>query len=385
MNVTFRSDRDPDFACLEQYLVGGEFGNLPDTWLHQAAHDLAVLQKHVDSFANTVPWITDEMRLELRKFDEVDLPTRYDSPIPFRILDGLVKRIRAAADNLGLKAHTFPHHACIPTGLVNACAVELPCSSRPFILFDSALFLYCHLFAKSFACCLPVVGREETLSFSVDKELVQERIEGMPELVSRLNDLLTAYVVTGSPSRAKQFTPEADYVHLIDILRDGMELFVVAHEFGHVYSGHLSDILKRANLHENDLFGNNLSHRHEHEADIVGLLLTLQAMATSGYDASLSYVGIELFFVSLEMAGRTAHINSHGNDDTYVDVATNSHPSNARRRFVLSAFLQAFIRSEEQVQSVREMAAKYADIAELLWQFARSANPSFQWNASGGH
>ena len=63
------------------------------------------------------------------------------------------------------------------------------------------------------------------------------------------------------------------------------ELFVVAHEFGHVYSGH------------------------------------------SEYDAALSYVGIELFFVSLELADRASHIIAHGNDDSYADKVSISHPS----------------------------------------------------------
>lgn len=383
MKVTFRSDRDPDFASLEQYLKAGSFGDLPDTWRHQAEHDLNRLRTIMNELSRGLPWVPDEMHLQLSEFGEIDLPTRYDSPTQFRILGKLVSRIRAAAELMGLDTTTFPHCSCIPTGLVNASAVALPNTTRPFLLFDSELFLYCHLFAKAFAQCLPVVGRGEMLSLSVDIELVKQRICTTPELTERFTDLLSAYAATGSPSKSNQYNPESDYVHLLDILRDGMELFVVAHEFGHVCSGHLSGVLKRLGLHAEELFGENPSHRQEHEADLIGMVLTLQAMSSSGYDAALAYVGVELFFVSLDMAARTRHIVLNGTDRDYVDSSSESHPSHGDRRNLLRESLATFIAETDQAEGAKKMAAAYTEIAELLWQSAQMANPSFQRTASG--
>lgn len=383
MEVTFRSDRESDFTNLEQYLAAGSFGELPDTWRHQAEHDLDQLRAVMNALSSRMPWVNEEIRLQLAEFQEIDLPTRYDSPTQFRILQKLVSRVKAAAEMMGLDTASFPHVSCIPTGLVNASAVALPNVSRPFLLFDSELFLYCHLFAKAFAQCLPVVGRGEMLSLSVDIELVRKRIRETPELTERFSDLLSAYSVTGSPSRSKQYNPEPDYVHLIDILRNGMELFVVAHEFGHVCSGHLSGVLERLGLHAEDLLGENPSHRQEHEADLIGMILTLQAMSTSGYDAALSYVGVELFFVSLDIAARARHIVLHGNDENYVDSASSSHPSHGGRRNLLQKSLGTFITEKEQAEGARKMAATYVEIAGFLWECARTANPSFQRTASG--
>ncbi len=325
-----------------------------------------------------MPWVTEELRAQLSDLGELDLPTRYDSPTQYRILTGLITRIKDAASALGLDTEAFPHYACIPTGCVNASAVVLPTVSRPFLLFDSELFLYCHLFAKTFAQCLPVVDQGEMLQLSVETDSVKKRLENTPELSFRFSDLLSAYAVTGSPSRSKQYNPDQDYLQLIDILRGGMELFVVAHEFGHVYSGHLSGLLKRFGLRTEDFVSKNPAHQQEHEADIIGLALTLQAMNNSGYDVGLSYVGIELFFVSLDMAARARHIVLGGLNETFVDAGSDSHPSNEERRALLSLALDSFVKDSEQLARARDLAIAYIEIADLLWEHARTVNPSFR-------
>jgi hypothetical protein len=176
MKVTFRSDTEADFACLEGHLQSGAFGAMPEKWMHEAQHDLTTLQQLYDHVAKRLPWVSAETRRELGKFSDVVLPTRFDSPMQFRILDGLLSRIRDATTTIGLDLSNFPHHACIPTGLVNASAVTLPNAERSFLLFDSQLFLYCHLFAKAFARCLPIVGRGERISLSVELHLVEKRL-----------------------------------------------------------------------------------------------------------------------------------------------------------------------------------------------------------------
>jgi hypothetical protein len=171
----------------------------------------------------------------------------------FYILNRLVSRIRNAAKALGLNTDDFPHYACIPSGLVNASAVKLPGVERSFLLFDSQLFIFCHLFAKGFARCLPIVGQGEGVSYSCEIDQVQRRLESMPELTTRLADLLFAYATTGSPGRARPYFPEEHYVPMIDALREGMELFVVGHEFAHIYAGHLADILQRFSVTSREL------------------------------------------------------------------------------------------------------------------------------------
>ena len=383
MKVTFRSATESDFSELERYLANGSFGQLPDAWRHQAQHDLKHLQSVIATLAKRLPWMSPQMRKEAIKLGDMQLPTRYDSPTQYRLLDGLVTRIKEALKSLEIEVKEFPHYACIPTGLVNARAVLLPTVARPFLLFDSELFLYCHLFAKSFASCLPVIGRAKHISLSIEPDQVEQRLRGTPKLAERFRDLLHTYATTGATSQSKQYDPESDYVRMMDILRDGMELFVVGHEFGHVQAGHLSELISQFGLNSDELAVSNESHRQEHEADLVGLLLTLQAMASSGYDAALSYVGVELFFISLEFAARSRHIVQHGSESGYAETSSETHPSNSERRAFLRESLSLFIKDEAQVRRSQDMAARYGEIADLLWVAAWTANPSIERTRPG--
>lgn len=197
-------------------------------------------------------------------------------------------------------------------------------------------------------------------------------------MLERFRDLLHTYATTGSTSRSKQYDPEADYVPLLDVLRDGMELFVVAHEFGHVKAGHLSELLAHLSMSAAELGVGDSSHRQEHEADFLGLVLTLQAMANSGFDAALSYVGIELFFISLELAERVRYTIEHGSDAGYVEVSSVTHPSASERRKFLRGSLSLFIEDAAQVENACNLAERYGEVANLLWVATRTANPSLE-------
>ncbi|WP_332289148.1 hypothetical protein [Aquincola agrisoli] len=213
------------------------------------------------------------------------------------------------------------------------------------------------------------------LSFSTELPEVKRRLESAPDIVEHLEDLLAAYTSTGAPSNSKPYPLESDYLQLVTILREGMELFVVAHEIGHVYAGHLSDLLKGLGLNAVSSEAWSSSHRQEHEADILGLALTLRA---SGYDAALAYVGVELFFVSLDMADRYAYAARQGNDDLFQTSPSSTHPSNEDRREALRIALVQFVSPIEQAESAKAMASNYEAIAKHLWAALKTANPSFK-------
>ena len=367
MSVSYLSDSDPDYICLEEYLKAGGFGDLPDTWLHQAQHDLSSLKETMETLAARTLWLPGELQEELSVFDSIKLPTRYDSPLNFRLLEGLVTRVKSAAERVGLDVRDFPHYSSIPTRRVNACAVNLPCSSRPFLLFDSQLLLFCHLFAKAFARCLPAISSGDSVSLTTNIKEVHARLDSTPDVLDRLIDVLRAYAMTDSPSNAKQYLSESEYAHIVTIIRDGMELFVVAHEFGHVYAGHLNDLLEGTRLNVFNMVQENESHQQEHYADLIGLLLTLHVMKDSGYDAALSCIGIDLFFVSLDMAARYAHLAAGGNDQDFKSPSSVSHPSNQARRSFLKEVLEYIISPPEQLKLVHAISSEYDAIATHLW------------------
>lgn len=369
LNVTYLSDTDPDLKCLEKYLGEGQFGKLCDFDVYEAHHDIEMQRKLYELVAS-------RLGVESINFAEafptnVTLPTRYESPMQYRLVVGLVEKIRAVAEQYGIDTSDFPHYSSIPTQMVNAQAVKLPCSKRNFLLFDSQLFLYCHLFAKAFALCIPIVGKDEGFQFSVDLAEVKARLSSTPECVERLCDLLGALDETDVPGHAEPYIPEQAYSRLSALFRDGMELFVVAHEFGHVYANHLNSLLPRVSFAAQSQGTSNSSHLQEFEADAIGLLLTLTAQAKRGFDAGLSYIGIELFFHALEMQDKFSHLMKHGSDENYTQQSSATHPSHYLRRMALREGLSKILNEKGDVDAALGLANQYDGVVDILWSEIR--------------
>lgn len=365
LNVTYLSDTDPDLKCLEKYLGEGQFGKLRDFDVYEAHHDIEMQRKFYELIASRL----GEKNVNFAKAfpTNITLPTRYESPMQYRLVIDLVEKIKTVAEEYGIDTSDFPHYSSIPTQLVNAQAVKLPCAKRHFLLFDSQLFLYCHLFSKAFALCIPIIGEEKGYQFSVDLAKVKTRLSSTPECVERLRDLLGALDETDVPGHAEPYIPEQAYSQLGALFRDGMELFVVAHEFGHVYANHLDSLLPRVSFAAQSQGASNNSHRQEFEADAIGLLLTIAAQAKSGFDAGLSYIGVELFFHALEMQDKFSHLMKHGSDEGYNQQSSTTHPSHYLRRMALREGLSQIFNEKADVDAAQKLAMQYDGVVDILW------------------
>lgn len=365
MNVTYLSDSDSDFQCLEEYLKQGAFGKL---------HDQKLYATHFDSKSQSELFrlIGDRLGLDGSALSDmlpntITLPTRYESPLSHKLVRGLVEKIKNAAKKTGIDTSTFPCYSSIPTRMVNAQAVKLPCSKRTFLLFDSQLFTYCHLFAKAFALCLPVISSDDGFSFSVELENVQARISNTPECIDRFADLLGALEEFDVPGHAKPYIPDAAYARLSLLFLDGMELFVVAHEFGHVYANHLENLLPRASFHAQQNDASSSSHIQEFQADVLGLFLMLIAQSKSGFDAGLSYIGAELFFHALEMQEKFSYLMDNNSTENYVSHSSDTHPSHSERRMALRHGLSQMIEQTSELESALRLADQYAGVVDIVW------------------
>jgi len=148
-------------------------------------------------------------------------------------------------------------------------------------------------------------------------------------------------------------------------------LFVVAHEFGHVYANHLDNLLPRLRFPANGGDENNSSHVQEFEADALGLMLMLGAQAESGYSLELCYVGAELFFHALDMQEKFAQIMESGPEAIYISEASDSHPSNEMRRLALRQSMVQFLGDTDEVKSALAFAIAYEKIIVLVWEEIR--------------
>lgn len=273
---------------------------------------------------------------------ELVLPTRFESPIQYSILNGLVEKIKKATQDIGLDAENFPLYSTIPTGLVNAQAVRLDCSEKKFLLFDSQIFTYCNLFAKAFSLCIPILESEDgAYRFSVDLDDVCENIKNNRECIEKFEELLSVIDETEVPSMVKPYIPGDAHLQLAALFRVGMEVFLVAHEFGHVFANHLESFVSKSVI--DSAVGESISDSHlqEYEADSIGLILTLKARADDGFDVSMSFIGAYLFFVALDLQDRYSFYIERGDLSQYSSRESETHPSNRDR----ASFFGLFVKS----------------------------------------
>lgn len=368
MERKYLSDTCADYQCLERYLEQGKFGKLPDEDLHKIQHDNGKTALVFDEMkrrnAGLMKLDTENTAAEVvRIMAELVLPTRYDSPWGYQAISSLLLTLKQTAEELELDTAEFPLHATVPTGQVNAMAVNLPCSTKTFLLFDPQLLTFCNLIAKLYAQCLTPNERFR----SGDVSILHAVVGGSPEIAERLKGVLEAFVKTGRPGTSSPFTVDTGSIRLSSRFRTGMELFVVGHEFGHVYSGHLSKLLSRLHMIAPN-FGQSDSHRKEYEADYLGLILTVCALRKEGWELWEILGSIKLFFSSLDLASRYADFKSYGARRKFVSTESATHPSNESRRQAIDRAIESFSVEAEDIRMVEQFDSLIDETTNLLWQ-----------------
>jgi hypothetical protein len=369
MQRIFLSDTNENYRLLEEFLSEGEFGEMPDYESNKAQLDPLNYDLTMSIIQNLNPGLfnsySDSELTDLKKtLTGVVLPTRYDSVAAFNLLNELVDDVKQAAVHLGLNIDLFPLHATVPIGEVNAMAVNLPGASKPFLLFDGQLMTFCHLISKIYATSFVGKKNGDTGSYSTDISTIKKRLSTHPVIVERLAGVLTAYIRTGRPGTSKPFAVDQESIGLSNCLRKSMELFIVAHEFGHVYAGHLSNLPMHAIPQDSSI---PWEHRKEYQADYIGLLLTLIVLGKEGYDTAVSIMGIKLFFSILDLTDRYSKFIELGAKKS-VSTTTHSHPSNEQRSIAIDMGLTALQIPSEQITNSKKLSEVFDGITSLFWQ-----------------
>src|SRR5690606_24551688 len=238
------------YKQLENFIASGQCGELFQKETNSLFHSPDVIQ----SFEPMANEILKQLSIEGDYTSSLptELPTRYDNPFGYKILSDLVDALKETCQETGMPLTDFPPYSCIPTGVINAYAASVGNPATKFLLFDSQIFFFCNLLSKIVATSQPIINVDGILRTSVDPELVARHLDENDEPVVRLMQLLEASLYS-SPSETPAYLPKPPYISLVDLLRNSMELFIVAHEFGHVDAGHLGPLLKAVSSAGNDL------------------------------------------------------------------------------------------------------------------------------------
>lgn len=370
----YLSDTDKNYKKLEEYLESGEFGDLPDQASNKLQHDsnsitlvIEDVLKRNPALANTSP--ATELSNINKSLADLLLPTRYDSPTSYHLIRDLINQLKESAKDLEINTEDFPFYATVPTGKVNAMAVNLPDSSKPFLLFDGQLLTFCHLISKIYATCLS----PDDNSYSISIETVKSKIRRQPEIADRLSGVLDAFIKTGRPGTSKPFPVDMRSAKLAHAFCKGMELFVVAHEFGHVYAGHLSELLSK--LHIISPFQTtSINHKKEHEADLIALILTVHSLKKEGIDLAISVAGINLFFSVLDLADQYGDFISYGRRRKFSSKESETHPSNENRKKLIEDAIENIGVPHEELNTSKVFKKITDETTSFLWEAITSKN-----------
>lgn len=303
---------------------------------------------------------------EIRIKSQADKTTKYEIAEWYSLLSDVVKEFEEVFKILSYKPPENYLFGTLPTNRVNGMAMKVPENPYKLVILETGLFGFANLMCKSIASSFIFkITENGMLNFSTDVNECKNHINQNSIIVERFFEVLVSYVVLGNPHHAKQYFLEENYTPLADLLRNGFEYFVFAHEFGHLIAGHLDSDINAgydiANSETNEIITN---WKQEFEADFIGTNILIHVMQRRGFDISLSYWGIEVFFGCIDAVEKTLSILKFGSID--MDTLSETHPPTLmRRERIRDVVSKSF--DAETVKAIISISKVMEEIIDYLW------------------
>ncbi|MDA0184315.1 hypothetical protein OJ997_28680 [Solirubrobacter phytolaccae] len=316
-------------------------------------------------------------------------PSRYEDPLTHMLMVRLADDLEKTAGTLGYELPPRPVFGTLPLGQLNASAIAVPDSSEHLIVFQKGLFGFMNLLAKAVAASLPWVDEPEGggVSFSTDVDKIREHLKSDSEPAARLADFVASYVVEGDPHRSQQYFLGGPAMRLAEILRYGGELFVLAHEYGHIVSGHLESDHRTEQVADETLTIVSEPWVKEHQADYIGMILAVSTMHhEKDLDIAMAFGAVDLVFSAMALVD--AALGVVAVNDPEATARSDTHPPAQLRQAMLREMLDRALDDEAQVAAARLFAETLDEIMQVLWDsiapylselHARGVRPSPIW------
>jgi hypothetical protein len=323
-----------------------------------------------DSAALLTPEQIEQGKAAIERASTFKPPSEYQDLGTYGLMADLAEQVRRTANSMGIRIPSEPLLASFASGRVNALTIHVQGARHPLVVFEDEMFTFANLFTKALAQTLVFAGEDEgALQFSLDREAIAEQIRSRPEIAQRFWEALTAYVVDGRPSAAPQYYLWGPPSMMAERLREGLELFVIAHEFGHVIRNHSSAMLETMRLlDEEDIETIRWNWQQEHSADGIGMTLAVGAFRERYSDLALGFAGTDLFFSLQKLLDRALSVLTTGDEDSVTLSPT--HPSAAARRKVVLELLNVLVQPADALAAIA-LSDGLRDALELLWDSCR--------------
>ncbi len=273
--LQLQATRQPHAFGSQMSLSASEsFRNHPalDAVMEKISRDLLDSLGHVEE-SELNYW---ERTLLEGKKDLLDIvPTGIGNVAYQSVLNFLAKHAEQAATRLGYEVSEEVTVGVLPTGLVNGWAFTVPAGGL-IVAIDDGFFLYVYLLAKTVALFYKVSVNPRGWQLSLAEEDIVQSVRTNEEASRWWLEALVSAFVYRYPNIAPQHSLGDQRNLLAAELTTTVELFVVAHEYGHLISGHLARdraTSGRKLLNDVEVEGFDIAKEQELEADRIGLEL----------------------------------------------------------------------------------------------------------------
>lgn len=160
---------------------------------------------------------------------------RLDGSLSTRLFTDFFHRVQAVGAELDLSCARVPLVGTLPSGRINALAIQVPVTAEYVLAFDSGLWTFADALAECVASAFAADGADtvSTLPHPAESEANRAALAMAARVVAR-------YLFTGNPFFPDYPLPSrATHGPLKQAIRDAFLLFAAGHEFAHAALGHL--------------------------------------------------------------------------------------------------------------------------------------------------
>lgn len=229
----------------------------------------------------------------------------------------------------------------------NSCCVRVPAGGY-VVLVNTGLMILIYQLTKIFASRVRVKADRET-------DIIIKNSRELIETVKYTFQTVATYLKYNAPvaPRLPITTLQEEQLSFVEGILHFAELFVLAHEFGHIIEGHFSTAkVMKIRTKEEDISLLKSNWNQEYEADLCGLQLVLETVPKKSERSLIrasSYMGPDLLFTFLDLTEKIGNIKPA------------SHPSAKLRRENLR-------KAMPPMEPGLLLGKRFQGLAELVWK-----------------
>jgi tetratricopeptide (TPR) repeat protein len=180
------------------------------------------------------------MKRIIQQILALKLPTCFESRMFYWMIQNYARDVDAARRRLHLPLHALPKYGSLPTDDANAYTYPATKTTGSVIAFNTVLFMFDYQMAK---VTLPTIritdSGSSTLSVDHSRATAIKAIHDQSDLPTNFTMAILEFLGM-VPHETRPIAPQLD-ASLIEFT-SAMELFAVAHEYGHVIKNHVSPL-----------------------------------------------------------------------------------------------------------------------------------------------